>query len=162
MFFLAISLCDAFTARAMDAHVATVLDRIHAPRPWLENQAYMERVYAFAQSEEGATGVEMKRLHLVAHQETREHPRTCGKNGCGPFQQVVHALVPKPLRRFSVAHRTVRWLLTNHPGFAAHHALDLLRRCEALSGAYWHCCYGGAYRPSCRVKWDKTFQDSNT
>lgn len=135
-----------------------VFDTLDVPRPWLESRAYMERVYTQARRV-GATKRQLKRLKKIAHRETRENPRICVSNGCGPFQNEIHSLLPKQLRSVSFARTVVRFLLTNKPGFSATTAFDLLRKCEVLSKEHWSCCYGGAYRHTCRIKWDEQYRE---
>lgn len=134
------------------------LDVLDVPRPWLESRAYMERVYTQAKRV-GATKRQLKRLKKIAHRETRENPRICVSNGCGPFQNEIHSLLPKQLRSVLLARNVVRFLLTNKPGFSATTALNLLRKCEVLSKEHWSCCYGGAYRHECRIKWDEQYRE---
>ena len=131
-------------------------DELDVPRPFLNKQAFMFRVYTQA-LKQGANGRDLTRLHQIAYTETRENPRLCVPGGCGPFQHEVHTLVPKQFRNIAFSHAVVRFLLTNKPGFAASTTLELLHKCEKLSGEHWRCCYGGAYRPMCRIKWDKTY-----
>ncbi len=129
------------------------------PQPWLDKKAFMEEAYQQAASA-GATHEEIIRLKQIAYGESRGNPRVCVLGGCGAFQHEIHTLVPRRLRKLRFAHRVVKWLLTNSPRYAGTTALDLLQRCEALSGEHWRCCYGGAYRPSCRVKWDQRFRET--
>ncbi len=149
-----ICIYDAFAQK----QIITAADRLDLPRPYLEKQAYMERVYVQAQKA-GATKLQMRRLHKIAYRESRGNPRLCVPGGCGPFQNEVHSLIPRHLRSVYVARAFVRFLLTNKPGFAATTALDLLHRCELLSKEHWSCCYGGAWRPECRIKWDENYRD---
>jgi hypothetical protein len=132
------------------------LDHFDAPRPYLSDAEYMKRVFVQAKKS-GATKRQMQRLYRIAHEETKNSPRACGKNGCGPFQQRVRSLSERYVNTEYVRN-WFRWLLTNKPGFAATTALDMLQRCENLSGEYWRCCYGGAYRSECRIKWDKKYR----
>lgn len=134
-----------------------IVETLDLPRPFLDKRAYMQCVYTQA-IKLGANDQDLTRLHQIAYSETRENPRLCVPGGCGPFQHEVHRLVPKPFKKFPIAHAVVRWLLTNKPGFAARTTLDLLHRCEKLSGEHWRCCYGGAYRPMCRIKWDRNYR----
>ncbi|MEK7451919.1 MAG: hypothetical protein AAB664_01140 [Patescibacteria group bacterium] len=140
-----------------DFNISVVVTDLDLPRPFLKKQAYMQLVYSQAILH-GANERDLVRLYQIAYTETRENPRLCVPGGCGPFQQEVFRLVPKSMRKFAFAHAVVRFFLTNKPGFSARIALDLLHRCERLSGEHWRCCYGGAYRQLCRIKWDKTYQ----
>lgn len=137
--------------------MSRIADELDLPRPFLDKQAYMYRVYMQAMKQ-GANDRDLTRLHQIAYTETRENPRLCVPGGCGPFQHEVRTLVPKPLKKILAVHAAVRWLLINKPGYAASATLELLHKCEKLSGEHWRCCYGGAYRPLCRIKWDKTYR----
>jgi hypothetical protein len=132
------------------------LDYFDAPRPYLADTEYMKRVFVQVKKA-GATKRQMQRLHRIAREETKNSPRACRKNGCGPFQQRIRPLSERYVNTVFVRN-WFRWLLTNKPGFAATTALDMLQRCEKLSGKHWRCCYGGAYRPECRIKWDKNYR----
>ncbi len=154
--FLVVAFGNGSIEEHIRARSSIILDELDAPRPFLDKQTYMSCVYRQALNL-GANDRDLMRLHQIAHTETRENPRLCVPGGCGPFQHEVHTLVPKSLRNVAFAHALVRFLLTNKPGFAARTTLELLHKCEKLSGEHWRCCYGGAYRPLCRIKWDKTY-----
>ena len=134
-----------------------IADTVDLPRPFLNKHAYMEKTYTQAKKA-GATKTQIERLRYIAHGETRGNPRLCVLGGCGPFQHEIHSLVPNWLPNSRLTREAIRWLLMNKPGYSATTALHLLRGCEKLAGEEWRCCYGGAYRPTCRIKWDKTYQ----
>ncbi len=159
---LLIAFGGEYSVASVERRIDTVIDMFDLPRPWLEQRAYMEKVYAQA-LKVGATNQQIKRLRHTAYLESRGNPRVCVVNGCGPFQQTIHPLLPKVLYKTKTAlfRNTIRWLLTNKPGYAASTAFDLLRRCEILTGEHWRCCYVGAYRPVCRVKWDKKYREEH-
>jgi len=139
-----------------DALSVILFDAMDIPSPHLSDAEYMKRVFARAK-EAGATKRQMQRLHRIAREETKNSPRACGMKGCGPFQQRIRPL-SKKYANTRLVRNWFRWLLTNNPGYAAKTALDTLQRCEKLSGKHWRCCYGGAYRPECRIKWDKNYR----
>ena len=157
VFFLALLFSHAEARDIVQHEMSEIATALDLPRPFLSKEDYMTCVYKQA-VRQGASELELSQLHWIAHVQTRENPRLCVPNGCGPFQHEVHTLVPEKLIKVPQAHALVRFLLTNQPGYSVRTTLDLVRRCKKLAREHWACCYDGAYFPDCRVKWDSKYR----
>jgi len=143
----------------LSAIVLSAVIAVSTPSPKkLDAAAYMQSVFVEVERL-GASETQISRLKRIAKRESRNSPTACGRKGCGAFQIRIRPLLKEYGKDTPAIRKQVRWRLTHEPAYTAATALDILSRCENLCGPYWNCCYGGAYRPACRKKWDKKFRD---